>query len=167
MEIFDAVIIGSGMGGLVSADLLGREGFKVCVIEKNQQIGGSLQTYVRDKVIFDSGVHYLGGLDKGQNLYQIFKYIDIIDKLKLEKQDVVFDKIMIHGEDIEYEYAQGYDNFIKHILKHFPDEEPRFAYCDKLKRFAANFRCTTCKAATILMKNRAYWKLIPKVLLNP
>jgi all-trans-retinol 13,14-reductase len=66
MEIFDAVIIGSGMGGLVSADLLGREGFKVCVIEKNQQIGGSLQTYVRDKVIFDSGVHYLGGLDKAK-----------------------------------------------------------------------------------------------------
>ncbi len=140
MEIFDAVIIGSGMGGLVSADLLGREGFKVCVIEKNQQIGGSLQTYVRDKVIFDSGVHYLGGLDEGQNLYQIFKYIDIIDKLKLQKQDVVFDKIGIHGEDIEYEYAQGYDNFIAHILKHFPGEEAALnAYCDKIKEVCSKF----------------------------
>ena len=44
------------------------------IIEKNKQIGGCLQTYVRDKIIFDSGVHYLGGLEKGQNLFQIFKY---------------------------------------------------------------------------------------------
>ena len=47
---FDIVIIGSGMGGLVCADLLGKEGYKVCVLEKNKQIGGSLQTYVRDRV---------------------------------------------------------------------------------------------------------------------
>lgn len=140
MEIYDAVIIGSGMGGLVSADLLSREGFKVCVIEKNTQIGGSLQTYVRDKVIFDSGVHYLGGLDKGQNLYQIFKYLDLMDKLKLQKQDVVFDKIGIYGEETEYEYAQGYDNFISHILKHFPGEEAALnAYCDKIKEVCSKF----------------------------
>jgi len=75
---FDIVIIGSGMGGLVCADILSREGYKICVLEKNRQIGGSLQTYVREKVIFDSGVHYLGGLSEGQNLYQVFKYLDII-----------------------------------------------------------------------------------------
>ncbi|HEY9195156.1 MAG TPA: NAD(P)/FAD-dependent oxidoreductase, partial [Mucilaginibacter sp.] len=140
MEIFDAVIVGSGMGGLVSADLLSREGYKVCVLEKNQQIGGSLQTYVRDKVIFDSGVHYLGGLDKGQNLYQIFKYLDLMSRLKLQKQDVVFDKIAVYDEDIEYEYAQGYDNFISHILKYFPGEEAALnAYCDKIKEICSKF----------------------------
>ena len=73
------------MGGLICADVLGREGYKVCVLEKNKQVGGSLQTYVRDRVIFDSGVHYLGGLGKGQNLYQVFKYLGLMDKLKLQK----------------------------------------------------------------------------------
>jgi all-trans-retinol 13,14-reductase len=85
MQDYDVLIIGSGMGGLVCGNLLSLEGFKVCVLEKNKQIGGCLQTYVRDRVIFDSGVHYLGGLEKGQNLYQIFKYLDILDKLKLQK----------------------------------------------------------------------------------
>jgi len=129
------------MGGLVCADILSREGFNVCVLEKNKQIGGSLQTYVRDKVIFDSGVHYLGGLAKGQNLYQIFKYIGIMDKLKLQQQDLdAFDKILIEGDDNEYNFAQGYENFIKQLLVHFPDEEQALrTYCDKIKEVCSKF----------------------------
>ncbi len=138
---YDIVIIGSGMGGLVCADILGREGYKVCVLEKNKQIGGCLQTYVRDRVIFDSGVHYLGGLGKGQNLYQVFKYLGMIDKLKLQKMDEdVFDKIIIENDDKEYVYAQGYENFIQHLLKDFPDEEKALRlYCDKIKEVCSKF----------------------------
>ena len=135
------MIIGSGMGGLVCADILGREGYKVCILEKNRQIGGCLQTYVRDKVIFDSGVHYLGGLGKGQNLYQVFKYLGIMDRLKLQKMDEdVFDKIIIENDDKEYVYAQGYENFIQHLLKDFPDEEKALRqYCDKIKEVCSKF----------------------------
>lgn len=138
---FDIVVIGSGMGGLVCADILGREGYKVCVLEKNKQLGGCLQTYVRDKVIFDSGVHYLGGLGKGQNLYQVFKYLGILDKLKLQKmEEDVFDKIIIENDDKEYVYAQGYENFIQHLLKDFPAEEKALRhYCDKIKEVCSKF----------------------------
>lgn len=129
------------MGGLICADILGREGYKVCVLEKNRQLGGSLQTYVRDKVIFDSGVHYLGGLGEGQNLYQVFKYLGIIDKLKLQKMDEdVFDKILIEGDDKAYVFAQGYENFIQHLLKDFPNEEKALRlYCDKIKEVCSKF----------------------------
>jgi len=141
MEKFDILVIGSGMGGLVCADILGKEGFKVGVVEKNKQIGGSLQTYARDKVIFDSGVHYLGGLAKGQNLYQIFQYLGIMDKLKLQLQDIdAFDKILIEGDDTQYALAQGYENFISKLLVHFPEEETALrAYCDKLKEICSKF----------------------------
>ncbi len=141
MTNFDIVIIGSGMGGLVCADILGKEGYTACVLEKNKQIGGCLQTYVRDKVIFDSGVHYLGGLSKGQNLYQVFKYLGIIDKLKLQKlEEDVFDKILIENDDKEYVYAQGYENFIQHLLKDFPTEEKGLRlYCDKIKEVCSKF----------------------------
>ncbi len=140
-EEFDIVIIGSGMGGLVCADILGKEGFKVCVLEKNKQAGGSLQTYVRDRVIFDSGVHYLGGLGEGQNLYQVFKYLGLIGKLKLLKMDEdVFDKIIIENDPKEYVYAQGYENFIRHLLKDFPNEEKGLRiYCDKIKEVCSKF----------------------------
>jgi all-trans-retinol 13,14-reductase len=113
MQQFDVVIIGSGMGGLVCANLLSQEGLRVCVVEKNRQFGGCLQTFVRDKVIFDSGVHYIGGLEKGQNLYQILKYMGVMEKLRLEKLDEdAFDKIIIDNDEQEYSFAQGYENFI-------------------------------------------------------
>lgn len=141
MVQYDIVIIGSGMGGLVCADILGREGYKVCVLEKNRQVGGSLQTYVRDKVIFDSGVHYLGGLSEGQNLYQVFKYLGLIGKLKLQRMDAdAFDKIKFEGDDKEYVHAQGYENFIRQLLKEFPAEEKALRlYCDKIKEVCSKF----------------------------
>ena len=84
-EHYDVVVVGSGLGGLVSALILAKEGRSVCVLEKNNQYGGNLQTFVRDKTIFDTGVHYIGGLSKGQNLYRYFNYLNIYEGLSLKK----------------------------------------------------------------------------------
>ncbi|MCC6288147.1 MAG: NAD(P)/FAD-dependent oxidoreductase [Chitinophagaceae bacterium] len=138
---YDIVIIGSGIGGLVCGALLAKEGYHVCVLEKNKQIGGSLQTFARDKVVFDSGVHYIGGLDKGQNLYQIFKYLGVMDKLKIQKMDEDgFDRIIISGDKHEYKLAQGYENFVRQLLVYFPEEENAIrTYCDKVKETCDKF----------------------------
>src|SRR5690349_5876518 len=111
---YDIVIVGSGLGGLACGAILAREGKSVCVLEKNKQIGGALQTFVRKRVIFDSGVHYVGGLDEGQNLYQLFKFLGIIEKMKMRKLDIdCFDAILFRDDPKVYRYAQGYENFIK------------------------------------------------------
>jgi all-trans-retinol 13,14-reductase len=141
MQEFDVVIIGSGMGGLVCGNLLSQEGLRVCVLEKNRQFGGCLQTFVRDRVIFDSGVHYIGGLEKGQNLYQILKYIGVMDKLKLEKLDEnAFDKIILDDDPNEYPFAQGHENFIKQLSAYFPEEEKAIRkYCDAMRDVCSKF----------------------------
>jgi len=140
MEHFDTIIIGAGIGGLIAANLLAKEGYKVCVLEKNKQIGGALQVYVRNRVIFDTGVHYLGGLAEGQNLYKIFSYIGILDKLRLKRMDDVFDRIIIDGDPKEYKMAQGYENFIRTLAADFPGEEHAIRqYCEKLKEICAKF----------------------------
>ena len=141
VEQHDVVIVGSGLGGLACGAILAKEGYKVCILEKNKQIGGNLQTYVRDRVIFDSGVHYVGGLDKGQNLYQLFKYLGIMDKLKLRKMDEdVFDAIVFEGDPVVYKYAQSYPRFIKTMVEYFPDEEEAInKYCDAIKEVCGKF----------------------------
>ncbi|MHA4847622.1 phytoene desaturase family protein [Flavitalea antarctica] len=140
MEKYDVIIIGAGIGGLIAANLLVMEGYKVCVLEKNKQIGGALQVYVRNRVIFDTGVHYLGGLDPGQNLHRIFSYLGIIDKLRLKRMPDVFDTILIGDDEKEYKMAQGYDRFIELLSADFPGEENAIrTYCDKLREICSKF----------------------------
>ena len=122
VKTYDFIIVGSGIGGLVSANILAMEGYSVLVLEKNHQIGGNLQVFSRDQCIFDTGVHYIGGLDKGQNLHQIFKYLGIIDELNIHRlDDHGFDRI-IFSDGREYKHAHGYECFIKSLLVDFPDE---------------------------------------------
>ena len=134
MKKFDVLIIGSGMGGLVCGNILAKEGYSVCIVEKNKQIGGCLQIYVRDRVIFDSGVHYIGGLEKGQTLYQIFKYLGLMEKLSLEKMDPGFDRVLIEGDSKEYRIMQGYEAFEKELVSDFPDEKAAIRlYIDSIR----------------------------------
>lgn len=85
--VYDVVIIGSGMGSLCCAYILAKEGKSVCVLEKNRQFGGSLQIYSRDKTVFETGLHYIGGLSEGQNLNTYFKYFGLMQELQLQKLD--------------------------------------------------------------------------------
>ncbi|MEO9891952.1 NAD(P)/FAD-dependent oxidoreductase [Aurantibacter sp.] len=138
---YDIVIIGSGMGGLVAANIMAREGKSVCVLEKNNQFGGNLQTFVRDRTIFDTGVHYVGGLEKGQNLYRYFDYLDILEGLELKKLDEnAYDVITFDNDETEYPHGQGYDNFKRQLVGYFPDEEKAIeAYCNKLQEICQKF----------------------------
>ncbi|MFS4466556.1 phytoene desaturase family protein [Maribacter sp. 2210JD10-5] len=138
---YDFVIIGSGMGGLVSANILAREGYSVCVLEKNNQFGGNLQTFVRERTIFDTGVHYIGGLSEGQNLHQYFSYLDILDGLELKQLNKDgFDIITFDNDTTEYPHAQGYDNFSNKLIEAFPEEkEAIHTYCNKLKEVCSKF----------------------------
>jgi all-trans-retinol 13,14-reductase len=137
---YDAVIIGSGLGGLASGAILAREGYKVCILEKNKQIGGMLQTFVRDRVIFDSGVHYVGGLSEGQNLNQLFRFLGIMDKMKLRKMDVKYDGIIFKDDPNVYWHSQGYDRLISDLSEVFPGEEEGIRkYCDAVKDVCSKF----------------------------
>jgi len=122
-DLYDVVIIGSGLGGLECAYILSKEGQKVCILEKNRQYGGCLQIFSRDKVIFDTGVHYIGGLDPGQNLYQYWKYFGIMDDIKLRKMDTSgFDRISIGEKGEEFAHAMTYEGFENSLIERFPNE---------------------------------------------
>ncbi|WP_223609016.1 NAD(P)/FAD-dependent oxidoreductase [Chryseobacterium sp. OSA05B] len=138
---YDILVIGSGLGGLVSALILAKEGLKVCVLEKNNQYGGNLQTFSRDKLIFDTGVHYLGGLSKGQNLHRFFSYLEIMDDLELHKMNEDgYDRISFGEESIEYPHAQGYENFVEQLAAYFPNEKQNLeSYCEEIQYVCAQF----------------------------
>ena len=75
----EAVIIGSGLGGLIPGVILSRAGYRVTVLEKAAQPGGCLQTFTRDGLRFDTGFHSVAGLEEGGPLERIFRPLGLMD----------------------------------------------------------------------------------------
>jgi all-trans-retinol 13,14-reductase len=116
------MILGSGLGGLVCAYILSKNGYKVRVLEKNTQIGGCLQTFKRGNVKFDTGMHYIGSMEEGQILHNFFKYLNLLDAVKLNRlDDSGYDVISLKGET--FKFASGYDNFVQTLAKSFPNNK--------------------------------------------
>lgn len=60
--MWDTIVIGSGIGGLVAAAALAKSGQRVLGLEQHQVPGGLTQTFSRQGWTFSTGVHYLGGV---------------------------------------------------------------------------------------------------------
>ena len=50
-----AIIIGAGVGGLATANILAKQGYSVTVYEKNDQVGGRMGLLEKDGFRFDTG----------------------------------------------------------------------------------------------------------------
>ncbi len=55
---YDVVIIGAGIGGLVCANLLVREGLSVLLLEQHYMVGGYCSTFRRGGFTFDAATHF-------------------------------------------------------------------------------------------------------------
>lgn len=117
---YDIIIIGSGLGGLLSGALLSKYGYSVCVLEKHSVIGGNLQTFNRNGKEFSTGMHYIGSMDKDQILYKIFNFFDVFKNVEFEKLDPkCYDKIIIGKK--EFCYSSGINNFKTNLINKFPN----------------------------------------------
>lgn len=120
MEKQKVIIIGSGLGGLVCGHVLASEGYHVLILEREAQPGGCMQSYRRKGFEFDTGFHYIGGLEEGEPLHRIFRMLGLL-KLPWVRLDMdCFDRIHIAGKS--FDLAQGRQNFIDHLAEYFPDE---------------------------------------------
>lgn len=116
-----AVIIGAGLGGLVCGDILARNGYDVCVLEQAHKIGGCIQSFRRGQTVFDTGMHYVGGLEEGQALYPFFRYLNLLD-LPWKKLDEDCADMILVGEEC-FCLPQGYERFVEVLSERFPNEK--------------------------------------------
>lgn len=137
----DAVVIGSGFGGLLCGVILSREGFDVCVVEKGRKAGGCLQNFTRNGLVFDTGVHYLGSLDDGQVLNTLFRYAGLIGDVGFKRLDADgYDTMTFLDSGAEYRHAVGYDRFVGSLSADFPAERENIArYAEKIRAINDSF----------------------------
>ncbi len=59
---WDAIVVGSGMGGMAAGATLSCVGNKVLLLEQHQTLGGLTHSFSRDGFTWDVGIHYLSGV---------------------------------------------------------------------------------------------------------
>jgi all-trans-retinol 13,14-reductase len=117
---YDVVIIGSGLGGLQCGYILAKKGMHVCVLERATILGGCIQSFMRKGQTYDTGFHYVGGLDEGQPLHTLFSFYDLLG-LNWEKMDPLFDEVNINGRS--FFFAQGHEAFYQTLAAEFPHQK--------------------------------------------
>src|SRR5215470_8263840 len=74
---FDAIVIGSGLGGLAFASIMAKlRQWRVLVLERHFKIGGFTHTFTRPGGwSWDVGLHYVGEMGEGMMGRRLFDFI--------------------------------------------------------------------------------------------
>ncbi|HSA60225.1 MAG TPA: NAD(P)/FAD-dependent oxidoreductase [bacterium] len=144
-ESWDAVVIGSGIGGLSAAALLAREGRRVLVLERHYVAGGFTHTFERKGYRWDVGIHYVGEMQRKNSVLR--KVCDAVSggRLTWAPMPEVYDRAVFHqnGRDEVYDFVAGRENLKSRLKDYFPGEGPvidgYFDLVDEVSRAARGY----------------------------
>ncbi|MCB9233092.1 MAG: NAD(P)/FAD-dependent oxidoreductase [Bacteroidia bacterium] len=131
---FDAIIIGSGMGGLTSGAILAKEGKRVLILEAHYTPGGFTHVFKRPGYEWDVGIHYIGEVERPDSFTRVL--FDYITNGNLHWADMgeVYDRI-IFGKK-EYPFEKGKENFRRNLKTWFRAPEDHQAIDQYLQLLA-------------------------------
>lgn len=120
---WDAIVIGSGLGGLTAAACLSALGRRVLVLEQHYVAGGNAHVFRRQKKFeFDVGVHYVGDCGPGGLIPSILRSLGAGGRVEfVEMDEDGFDTLRFPG--LEFRVPKGWDNYRDRLIATFPDDE--------------------------------------------
>jgi len=132
---YDAIVIGSGIGGLTTASLLSQiNKKKVLILEKHFAAGGQTHVFKRKNFTWDVGLHYVGEVKEGQISRSVFDFISG-NKLKWNSLPNKYSKIVF--PDFTFEISENEKEYKKDLIKKFPnDKKSIIKYFKDIKRAA-------------------------------
>lgn len=119
---YDVIVIGSGVGGLVTATQLAAKGIKVLVLEKYLIPGGSAGYFEREGYRFDVGASMIFGFGEQGTTNLLTRALDAVGMTIKTIPDPV--QINYHlPNDLNIRVHRDYDEFLQELIDRFPHEE--------------------------------------------
>jgi all-trans-retinol 13,14-reductase len=133
----DAIVIGSGAGGLAAAVALARAGKRVIVLEQHYLPGGWCHSFPLGGYRWSPGVHYIGELGPGGMARRIYEGLGLGGDLGFyEMSRDGFDHVIVGGE--KFSIPAGRERFEERLHRRFPRErEGITAYLDTTCRIGS------------------------------
>ncbi len=118
---FDVIVIGSGIGGLVTATQLAAKGAKVLVLERYIIPGGSAGYFEREGYRFDVGASMIFGFGTKGTTNLLTRALAAVN-MKLE---TIPDAVQIHyhlPSKLDLKVHRNYEKFLQELISYFPHE---------------------------------------------
>src|SRR5580658_5742709 len=125
MAGYDAIVIGSGMGGLTVAAIMARlKGWRVLVLERHFRAGGFTHTFKRPGGWeWDVGLHYVGGMEPGAMGRRLFDFVTA-GEVHWNPMPDSYDRFVY--PDFEFPVPKGEANYRAALIRMFPQEKAAF-----------------------------------------
>jgi len=121
-EQHDAIVIGSGIGGLTAAAFLTKGGLRPLILEQHFLPGGNAMTFRRKKMFdFDVGFHYIGSCGPGELFPTTLEQLGVAERVEFVPMDQdSFDTL--HLPDLVFHMPVGWERYRQRLQEAFPQE---------------------------------------------
>lgn len=148
--MYDAIIIGAGMSGLVCGCYLARAGMKVLVVEQHDKPGGYFTSFKRRGYLFDAAAHSFGNYREGGHVRKIFTEIGIDKIVKIKRFDP---SDIVITPDFKMTFWNDTETTITKLANIFPKEK------DNIKKYF-NFLTSSNQSEFIKLKDKTFSSLL-------
>lgn len=133
--MYDAIVIGSGIGALTTAGLLaGVAGARVLVLEKHSTPGGLTHSFRRMGASWDVGLHYVGDMHPGSRPRLLFDYLTG-GALTWNRMPSGYDRFVLPGHGLTVTIPSSFKEYQHLLISLFPHEKRAIRrYCRDVKR---------------------------------